>query len=233
VLGAFKLLGRLSGTRLPLTSSGAHALDELLANSVRDQPEIDGMATLDGDTIRVLVWNYHDDLVTVPTTPIHLAVTVPSSLGARVRVSHLRVDELHGNAHTAWLAQGMPAKPSVAQFQSLQRAMEPQLLVPDETVLVSPSGLIEIDFDLPRFGVSLVTLRPSTDSGDGEAESDPGHGASSCACRVGNGGPAADRAAALGMNVIALLVLARRRQARALPRKLRRAIRGTCRVGRG
>ena len=35
VLGAFKLLGRLAGTRLPLTSSGAHTLDDILANGVR------------------------------------------------------------------------------------------------------------------------------------------------------------------------------------------------------
>ncbi len=35
VLGAFELLGRLAGTRLPLTSSGARTLDDILANGVR------------------------------------------------------------------------------------------------------------------------------------------------------------------------------------------------------
>ena len=46
VLGAFKLLGRLAGTRVPLTSSGARALDGILANGVRGAPDVDGMATL-------------------------------------------------------------------------------------------------------------------------------------------------------------------------------------------
>jgi xylan 1,4-beta-xylosidase len=61
VLSAFKLLGRLAGTRLPLTSSGARTLSDILTNGVRGQPEIDGMATLDHDTVQILVWNYHDD----------------------------------------------------------------------------------------------------------------------------------------------------------------------------
>ena len=45
VMGAFKLLGRLAGTRLPLTSSGARPLDDILTNGVRGEPEVDGMAT--------------------------------------------------------------------------------------------------------------------------------------------------------------------------------------------
>ena len=35
VLNAFKLLGSLSGDRLPVTSSGARPLDDILANGVR------------------------------------------------------------------------------------------------------------------------------------------------------------------------------------------------------
>ncbi len=161
VLGAFKLLGRLSGTRLPLTSTGALALDELLTNSVRDQPEIDGIATRDGDTLQILVWNYHDDLIGVPATPLHLTVNLPANIGPSVRVSHLRVDESHGDAYTTWLAQGMPAAPSNTQVRALRSSMEPQLLVPEETVAVSAGGSVVLDFSLPRFGVSLITATPS------------------------------------------------------------------------
>ena len=140
VLGAFKLLGRLAGTRLPLTSSGARALDDILADGVRGQPDVDGMATLDGDAVQVLVWNYHDDLVTVAATPVHLTINVPASFGSSVRVSHLRVDESHGDAYTVWVSQGMPASPSAAQVAALQQAMDPSLLVPDRTVAVSADG---------------------------------------------------------------------------------------------
>jgi xylan 1,4-beta-xylosidase len=161
VLSAFELLGRLAGTRLPLASSGARPLDDLLANGVRGEPDVDGLATLDGDAVQVLIWNYHDDLVTAAATPVHLTVEVPASFGSAARVSHLRVDESHGDAYTVWVSQGMPSSPSADQIAALRAAMEPSSLVPDRTVTVSASGSVTVDFELPRFGVSLVTVVPA------------------------------------------------------------------------
>ena len=128
VLSAFELLGRLTGARLPLTSSGALTLDDVLANGVRGVPEVDGMATLDGAAIEVLVWNYHDDLVTVAATPVHLAIKVPASFGPTAHVSHLRVDESHGDAYTVWVSQGMPASPSAARSRPCSRRWIPRCL---------------------------------------------------------------------------------------------------------
>jgi len=160
VMSAFELLGRLAGTRVPVTSSGARTLDDVLADGVRGQPDVDGMATLDGAAIQVLLWNYHDDLVTAAAAPVRLAITVPASFGSSVRVSHLRVDESHGDAYTFWVAQGMPASPTAEQIAALRAAMDPAPLVADATVAVAAGGLVAIDFDLPRFGVSLVTVTP-------------------------------------------------------------------------
>ncbi len=113
VLSAFKLLGRLAGTRLPLTSDGARALGDVLVNGVRGAPEVDGMATLnettDGAAVQVLVWNYHDDVVAVAATPVHLAIKVPARFGARVtrlaparrRVARRRVHRLGVARHAA------------------------------------------------------------------------------------------------------------------------------------
>jgi xylan 1,4-beta-xylosidase len=225
VLGAFKLLGKLSGTRLALTSTGAHGLDELLTSSVRDQPEIDGMATADGDTVRVLLWNYHDDLLTVPATPVHLSLKVPLSMGASVRVSHLRVDDLHGDAYTVWVKQGRPTNPSTAQVRALEQAMAPESLVPDETVPVSTSGTITLDFALPRFGVSLLTFRPSggeAESGmggrssaggdNGGPRSNAGQPQGGCACHFGSADPSKVPATLLWLNVVGVFALARRRR---------------------
>ena len=161
VLSAFKLLGRLTGTRLPLTSEGAQPLNDILANGVRGAPDIDGMATQHGSTIQVLVWNYHDELVPADATPVHLTIEVAPSFGPLAKVSHLRVDEAHGDAYSAWVSQGMPADPSAEQIASLQAAMEPSLLVPDSTVTVNAEQLIAVDFALPRFGISLVTIQPA------------------------------------------------------------------------
>jgi xylan 1,4-beta-xylosidase len=183
VLGAFKLLGRLAGMRLPLSSSGALPLGDVLATGVRAEPDIDAMATLNGNTVQVLVWNYHDDLVPVPAAPVHATVKVPPSFGSSVRVSHLRVDEAHGDAYGVWVKQGMPASPSPAEIEAMTTAMEPSLLVPDGTVPVGPGSSVNLDFELPRFGVSLVTITPSGDGDVGDTRTtDTPQG---CACRSG------------------------------------------------
>jgi xylan 1,4-beta-xylosidase len=231
VMGAFELLGRLDGTRMPLTSSGARALDDILTNGVRGDPDVDGLATLNGPAVQVLVWNYHDDIVTVAATPVHLAVTLPATFGALARVSHLRLDESHGDAYTVWVSQGMPASPSAAQIEALQQGMDPSLLVPDRTVAVAADGSVGVDFDLPRFGVSLVTIQPSAVAIDGgtatdgsariDGDSGGGNGGSGCECRVGGRGDAmANRTPALlaiGAMVIAM-VLRRRRSAKCAER---------------
>lgn len=134
VLNAFKLMGALSGNRLPVTSSGALTLDQILASSVRGQADVDAMATRDGNRVQVLVWNYHDDLVTVAAAPVRATVTLPSGWGARATITHLRVDETHGDAFTVWTSQGSPATPSAAQRAALVAAMEPSPLEPARTV---------------------------------------------------------------------------------------------------
>jgi xylan 1,4-beta-xylosidase len=216
VLSAFQLLGRLDGTRLPLTSSGAHSLDDILANGVRAAPEIDGLATLNGAAIQILAWNYHDDLVTVAATPVHLAITVPVGFGPSARVSHLRVDESHGDAYAVWVSQGMPPNPSDAQITALQGAMSPAPLVPDSTVPVGVDGSVGVDFDLPRFGVSLITIQPAAGGSDGGGDADgdsgldgstggAGQRGAGCTCRVDDRGDA-NADALLGMGLWVLFV---------------------------
>jgi xylan 1,4-beta-xylosidase len=179
VLAAFKLLGQLSGKRVPASSSGALSLGDILAAGVRGEPDIDAMATLNGGAVQVLVWNYHDDVVPAAAAPVHLKVKVPASFGSSVRVSHLRVDEAHGDAYSVWVSQGMPATPSDAEVLALTQAMDPSPLVPDATFAVPVGGSVDIDFALPRFGVSLLTIAPATGVIDTGAEEPP----QGCACR--------------------------------------------------
>jgi xylan 1,4-beta-xylosidase len=158
VLGAFELLGKLSGARLPLGSTGARGLDDILADGVRSAPDIDGLATIDNSAIRVLVWNYHDMLVDALAETVRLAIKVPLSFGASVQISHLRVDDSHGNAHAAWVDQGMPERPTPQEIEALEQAMLPAELSRGDTRDVGADGLVDVRFELPRFGVSLITL---------------------------------------------------------------------------
>jgi len=216
VMSAFKLLGRLDGTRLPLTSSGARALDDIVTNSVRGEPDVDGIATRNGDAVQVLVWNYHDQIAATAAAPVHLAITLPASFGPGARVSHLRVDESHGDAYTVWMSQGLPVSPAPTQIAALQEAMDPAPLVPDETVAVAADGAVAVDFDLPRFGVSLVTLTPASGPSDAGTQIDGGDGGggggSGCGCHAASrSGGAADPAALLGFGILAVVMIGRRR----------------------
>ncbi|HVY40064.1 MAG TPA: beta-xylosidase, partial [Polyangia bacterium] len=160
VMGAFRLLGRLAGARLPVTSSAAIPVGSIVASSVRGVAEVDAMATLDGGKLQVLVWNYHDDIVTATPAAVQVAVKVPAGFGSAVVVSHVRMDDTHGDAYTVWKSQGSPQAPSAAQTQALQAAMLPQALGAPQTLPVA-GGTVTVPFSLPRFGVSLLTLAPA------------------------------------------------------------------------
>ena len=203
VMAAFQLLGRLSGARLPLVSDGARPLSDILANSVRTDPDVDGLAARDGNVVQILLWNYHDDLLPATAARVHLTAALPPELSSTVRISHLRVDESHGDAYTTWVAQGMPASPSAAQVAALQQAMQPAPLVPNRVAAVAAGGVVAVDFDLPRFGVSLVTIQPATPA-DGPPTPPPAAPGGGCGCDLAGGLDASP------LMLLAALVLRRR-----------------------
>ena len=179
VLSAFKLLGRLSGDRLKVTSSGARALSDILDNSVRHEPDVDALAAIDGDRIQILVWNYHDDLVAAEPASVTLDVELLPTFAAGVSVTHERVDDTHGNAHAVWVAQGSPSAPSATQLAELREAMEPVVIEPEHALEVL-AGAVRLSFELPRFGISLVTLvAANAGTGAASTQEDPG-----CSCRA-------------------------------------------------
>jgi xylan 1,4-beta-xylosidase len=182
VLNAFKLLASLRGDRLKVASSGALPLSELLSDGVRGRPDVDALAAKDGDRIHVLVWNYHDDLVAAEPAQVELRVSVPTAFEHGAVVLHRRVDQAHGDAFTVWQALGSPEQPSSGQRALLLAAMDATVLSPEQPVEVA-DGTVRLAFNLPRFGVSLLTLTPATEPGE-EAES-PAQGSASCACRMG------------------------------------------------
>jgi xylan 1,4-beta-xylosidase len=157
VLNAFKMLGRLRGSRIPVTSSGALGLDNILSKSVRDRPDIDGLAAATGERVQILIWNYHDDMVNVAPTSIQLIVKAPQNVSPKAYVIHYRIDETHSNSYTRWIELGSPQKPSPEMLAELRKAAELQLLEPISSCEVR-NGEAQLSFTLPRYGVSLVEI---------------------------------------------------------------------------
>ena len=157
VLNAFKMLGRLKGNELPLASDGMVGLDEILKDSVRARPDINGMAVADGQSVKILIWNYHDFLVPAESASIQLKVKLPPDFGAKALVTHYRIDETHSNAYTKWLELGSPQNPDAEMLAKLKAAMELQTLEPARVIDIT-GGEALLNFELPRSGLSLVIL---------------------------------------------------------------------------
>lgn len=82
-----------------------------IKQGVRDKPDIDGLAVTPEQTVQILLWNYHDDMVGCPPALIKLTVQIPDNNAARARTIHYRIDETHSNAYTRWLKLNSPQDP--------------------------------------------------------------------------------------------------------------------------
>ncbi|HTS65714.1 MAG TPA: hypothetical protein VMH28_27010 [Candidatus Acidoferrales bacterium] len=154
VLNVFRMAGMLAGDRVKVESSGAVSLDKLLADGVRDAPDIGALATASDRAISALVWNYHDDELPAPAAPLRLEIR---GVPGEVQVHHYRIDNDHSNAYTAWKLMGSPQQPSAEQYAKLEAAGQLQLLTSPEWRLAR-NGTLTLEFDLPRQAVSLVRL---------------------------------------------------------------------------
>jgi xylan 1,4-beta-xylosidase len=157
ILNVFRMAGLMSGDRVQLTSSGALGLDGILQSGVQAAPEIDGMATRGDRETAVMVWNYHDDDLPAPAAPVQLTLAGLPAGAARVLVEHYRIDAGHSNAYTVWQQMGSPQQPTAEQYARLEAAGQLQLLGSPEW-MGAKDGKLELRFDLPRQGISLVKV---------------------------------------------------------------------------
>jgi xylan 1,4-beta-xylosidase len=157
ILNLFRMLGLMAGDRVSAISSGAVPLDTLVSAGVREAPDVDALATRDGRSAAVLVWNYHD--VNTPGSPAPATVTVkgiPAGVH-RVLLLQFRIDGTHSNAYTAFLAMGSPQQPTGEQYAQLKAAGQLQTLGSPQWLDVH-DGKVEIDASLPLESVSLLRL---------------------------------------------------------------------------
>jgi xylan 1,4-beta-xylosidase len=143
-----------NATWLATESTGALPLEEIVAHSVTAAPDIDAVATRNGDEIDVLVWNYHD--ADVPAEPATVSITVDGLSGAWV-VNKFLMDATHGNAYTAWQQMRSPAHPTEDQINRLQKLGRLAKSMPSPNV-AAKDGKIGFTETLPRQGVMLIRL---------------------------------------------------------------------------
>ncbi len=157
VLNVFRMFGLMHGEKVNAEASQALSTAEIVAKGVKANADINVQATRTERTINAMVWNYHDDDVNAAAARISLSVAGLPPGVSRALVRHYRIDERHSNAYTAWKAMGSPQKPTAGQYAVLEAAGQLQML--GSPVWASPrNGSVQLDFELPRQGVSLVQV---------------------------------------------------------------------------
>lgn len=156
-LNFFRMAGLMSGNVVAANSSGAVKVDQILTSGVRQQPDIDTLATSTHGMAAVMLWNYCDEDVPGLATGVHVNIQGINPSAHRVLVQQYRIDDEHSNAYTAWLHMGSPQKPTPEQYTKLQAAGQlalfgsPQWMTPIH-------GQIKMQIHLPRQSISLLRI---------------------------------------------------------------------------
>lgn len=155
VLNVFRMFAMLGGDRLEVENPAAISLTEFLATGVRNHPDIGTLATRRNRELTVLLWNYHDDDLPAPDSPVALTLTALPAEAHKVSITHFRIDSDHSNAFNAWHRLNSPQTPNSAQYRELEDAGKLQQVDSPESQAPKHSTLT-LNFSLPRQSVSLL-----------------------------------------------------------------------------
>ena len=155
VLNVFRMLGKMAGQRVAVTSPTALTLSDIHDQAQSQRADISALATIDTNahSAAVLVWNYHNDAL--PAPPTEVEIVLQGLPAASAKLQHYRIDNDHSNSYTAWQAMGSPAQVAAAQRTMLEQAGQLALLAPPNSVSTK-NGQAVLRFTLPRQGVSLL-----------------------------------------------------------------------------
>ena len=157
VLNAFKLFARLAPDRVAVDAPGMIPTDAILADGVRGESDLGAVASVDGNRLTILLWNYHDVAGgEQESREVKLLVNgLPAAATGAYRTERT-IDGTSGNAYTAWLAQGSPQAPTAEQVAALHAAAE--MPVVKHPLVAGPGGDVSLAVTMPRQSVKLIEL---------------------------------------------------------------------------
>ncbi|MEZ2347478.1 beta-xylosidase [Terriglobus sp. RCC_193] len=154
ILNFFRMAAKMSGTRVSVTSSAEVPLDKALAEGIRGEPDVAGMATRDSHSVASMLWNYNDAAASTTAASVQLTMTQLPNTVHTVRVTEYRIDSTHSNAYTVWQQLGSPAHPTPDQLRRLKSVDGLQSTGPAHRVAVKNAN-VTISVALPAQSVAL------------------------------------------------------------------------------
>ena len=127
----------------------------MLAEGVRENPDVDALATRSDREAAVMIWNYHDVDQPAPEAAIELVVTGVPEAARRLLVRHYRIDQVRSNAYAAWKRMGSPQSPTSDQYAQLEAAGQLEAFESPRWLDVQERK-VKVAFPLPRHSVSLL-----------------------------------------------------------------------------
>jgi xylan 1,4-beta-xylosidase len=157
VFNVFRMMGKMSGNRVTVDSSGEVPLDQIIRTGVRTTPDVTALAAINGNKLYVFTWHYHDDDLPGPDAAISMALKGLPPQAQKLQFEQYRIDNDHSNAFTAWKKMGSPANPTPEQYAQLEKASQLESMGAAESVNAT-GGAASIQLKLPRQGVSLLVF---------------------------------------------------------------------------
>ncbi len=156
VLNVFRMFGLMEGNRAAVAQAGLdYDYRRVRDQSVRQETDVNALATKTNKQATVLVWHYHDNNSPGPVALVSVRVAgVPARTAL---LYHYRIDQQHSNAYEAWKRMGSPQNPTAGQIRDLEASGQLQLLGPPQRITIGNHEAV-LDFALPRQGVSLLKL---------------------------------------------------------------------------
>jgi xylan 1,4-beta-xylosidase len=157
VMNEFKLLAKLGTQLVDLTVSPNKD-----PNKYKDfwgegeGAEINGWATISGETIDAMVYCHEDTWETDGVYPVEFTAENLPFKGA-CKVTRYVIDKDHSNAYAEWVRQGRPDYPAGEQLAAIQKRSVLEFAEPIQT-LAPIDGKLKLAFDMPVKSVSFITI---------------------------------------------------------------------------
>jgi xylan 1,4-beta-xylosidase len=159
VFNTFELFSKLGRQRVAVDAPAMIPVDDIIANSVRGEPDLGAIASIDEakSKLTVLLWNYHDVAGgQEDRRDVKLVISGLSGAARRAKAVEYSIDETSGNSYTAWLAMGSPQSPTKEQIATLHAASKMRAVARD--LDRTAVGKAQLNLVLPRQSVKLIEI---------------------------------------------------------------------------